>query len=120
MIGQMAEWVNGLVAAVSLTQRGNPGVSGALDVVTIIAVSALAILALQDLILTVVRRLADLIRSMSHIAIDARRDGVHIDLEAREASNDETPCVVAEDRADRGQAVGVSVGEGTGSPETDS
>ena len=87
MIGQWADWVNGLVATVSIAADASQEVSGSHDVVTIIAVSALAAMALQDLILAVVRRLVDVIKVMKSVVISARSDGFSVDLEAREASS---------------------------------
>ena len=118
MIGQWADWVNGLVATVSIAADASQEVSGSHDVVTIIAVSALAAMALQDLILAVVRRLVDVIKVMKSVVISARSDGFSVDLEAREASSMRLLPTSWRTRDEERQDVAILVDEDTGDPET--
>ena len=72
MIGQWADWVNGLASAVSTSGAATPVVPGSRDLVTIIAALALAVAALRDFIPAIVDRLIGLMKLLDDIAIDAR------------------------------------------------
>ncbi len=111
MIEFVTERVNGLVAAIPQAQGAQPDVSGTLDLIAVIAVSALAILALQDLILVIFRWLVGLLKSMSHIVIDAGAEGVHIDLEAGDASEGGLPREPGDEPEEVDQEKSVTAGD---------